>query len=69
MNGKKNSGDNYLGLIFIVGGAFLLIWGLSHFLFPIAATIGGAILINYGLRLRSMPPLSYWARYWFLRMK
>lgn len=61
--------DNFFGLLFIVMGTSLVVWGLSYFVFPLFLLISGLLLINQGLQLRSMPSLITIVRHWFVRFR
>ena len=60
----RNSQNNILGLICIIGGALLLIFG-APLLWYIVLSLIGLWLINYGLQLRGSPPLTMWLQRWY----
>jgi len=60
--------DSVLGIILIVIGVVLLIMALSPLIFPVMLVLLAFYLINYGMKLRRMPPLiviasSWWSRF------
>jgi len=61
--------DNFFGLLFIVIGASLVVWGVSRFVLPIFLSISGLLLINQGLQLRHMPSLMTVAKHWFVKFR
>lgn len=61
--------DNFFGLLFIVIGVSLSVWGLSFFVLPLVLLVSGLLLINQGLQLRHMPSLTTIAHHWFVRFK
>jgi len=50
--------DKWLGLLFIVLGIVVLIFTVGDLLFRIIIGLFALALINYGLRLRRLPPLQ-----------
>lgn len=60
----RNSQNNVLGLICIIGGTLLLIFG-APFLWYIFLSVIGFWLINYGLQLRGSPPLTMLLKRWY----
>jgi len=61
--------DNILGLILIIVGVILLITSLSPLIVPILFVLLALWLINYGMRMRQMPPLTLIAMSWWSRFR
>lgn len=61
--------DNFFGLLFIVVGTSLVVWGLSYFILPLFLSVSGLLLINQGMQLRNMPSLTTVARHWYVRFR
>jgi small-conductance mechanosensitive channel len=47
------------GLLFICAGIVLIIFGAGQFILRVLIVLAGLGLVNYGLRLRSEPPLIF----------
>jgi len=50
--------NHVLGLLCIVAGMVVAIVAVGDLLLRVLAAIAGLALINYGLRLRGLPPLQ-----------
>lgn len=61
--------DSFFGLLFIVVGTSLIVWGVSYFVLPLFLASSGLLLVNQGLQLRSMPSLTTIARHWFIKFR
>ena len=62
--------NKWFGLLFIVFGTVLLFFAIGDLLLRIIIGLCALALINYGLRLRGLPPLQiliplFFARGWF----
>lgn len=55
MNHKTN---HLLGMLCIITGVVIILFVLGDLLFRIAVALMALSLINYGLRLRGLPPLQ-----------
>ena len=55
------------GLLFIVGGLVMLFFALGDLLFRLVLGFIALSLINYGMRLRGMPPLQLLLPMFFMR--
>jgi hypothetical protein len=60
----KNS-NKTLGMLYIVFGAFLFLLAAGEWLFKASLAIAAFYIINYGLSLRGMPPLTFYVMRWF----
>ena len=49
--------DRILGIICIVAGLSIALFALSDLILRILVAVLGLFLVNYGMRLRGMPPL------------
>ena len=61
--------DNIIGIILIILGIFLLFSALSPIIIPVFFFILGLYLINYGMKMRRMPPLTLIAMSWWSRFR
>lgn len=49
--------DKILGIIFMAFGLFIAIYALYELIFRIIMAILGLFIVNFGMRLRGMPPI------------
>ncbi len=64
-----NAKDNIWSLLFIIAGAGILFYGISHFIIPLGSIFVGLLLINQGLKLKGLPSISLLIKYWLLKFK
>ena len=50
--------NHSLGLLCIIAGMMIIVYSLGDLLFRVAVALMALSLINYGLRLRGLPPLQ-----------
>jgi len=61
--------DNILGIVLIIIGVVLLIMSLAPLIVPVLFVLLALYLINYGMRMRRMPPLTLIAMSWWSRFR
>ncbi len=66
---RYRQSDTIISWLAIIGGALLVIWGISPFIASVLQVVLGFILINYGLGLRRLPPLTLLVRYWLMKLR
>jgi len=49
--------DRIFGMICIIFGLALALWAIGDLIFWILVALLGLFVVNYGMRLRGMPPL------------
>lgn len=49
--------DKILGIICIIFGLFLIGYALGELLFRLLIALLGLLVVNFGMRLRGMPPI------------
>lgn len=68
---RSDSNNDFFGLLCIVFGSVVLLYAIGAFIFRIIVAFLAFLLINYGLRLRHMPPLHvsafsfFFGKRWF----
>ncbi len=50
--------ERFIGLLFIIIGAGFLMYGISYFVIPFSTIAGGFLILNQGLQMRNLPPLT-----------
>ncbi len=49
--------DNILGIVCIIFGFFIIGYALGELVFRLLIALIGLLVINFGMRLRGMPPI------------
>lgn len=50
--------NNFLGLICVIAGLIIVVFALGNILVRLLISVLALSLINYGLKLRGLPPLQ-----------
>ncbi len=49
--------DRILGMVLIIFGLCLALWAVGDLIFRILIALLGLFVVNFGMRMRGMPPL------------
>ena len=57
------------GILYIVAGVFLFVFAGGKFILQVLAALAGLVLINYGLSMRGLPPISVLVQQWLEELR